>query len=179
LDFKVLLSESFSEKITCFEKVLKFNPENEMAIAGIASLRAMMAKTEAKKAEQAARIAEFEKSISESKISYITEEKPALAEADAEENSPTQKLEFPPDFMPAEHHNQNSENKIAPSNNQTLEFSNFENANENYSDFLHEQEPISPKTTLEEVPLILPAHQKTTTRITTLSIINHPTTDGG
>ncbi|HLM60768.1 MAG TPA: response regulator [Pyrinomonadaceae bacterium] len=152
---KSYLAESFSEKITCFEKVLKFNPENEMAISGIASLRAMMAKTEAKKVEQAARIAEFDKRISESRISDFTEEKSTLAEADAEENSPTQKLEFPPDFMPAEHHNQNSENTTADPIEQSLEFPDFENAHENYSVFFQEQEPISMETTLDESPVNL------------------------
>ena len=47
---KSYLADSFSEKITCFERVLSLNPENEMAISGLASLRAMMARSEAKKA---------------------------------------------------------------------------------------------------------------------------------
>jgi len=54
---KSYLADSFSEKITCFEKVLSLNPDNEMAISGLASLREMMAKTEAKNIEQVAMLA--------------------------------------------------------------------------------------------------------------------------
>lgn len=53
---KSYLADSFSEKITCFERVLTLNPENEMAVSGLASLKAMMARTEAKKEEQLAAI---------------------------------------------------------------------------------------------------------------------------
>jgi CheY-like chemotaxis protein/Tfp pilus assembly protein PilF len=53
---KSYLADSFSEKITCFERVLSLNPENEMAVSGLASLKAMMARSEAKKEEQFAAV---------------------------------------------------------------------------------------------------------------------------
>ncbi|MGI8789239.1 MAG: response regulator [Pyrinomonadaceae bacterium] len=50
---KSYLADSFSEKITCYEKVLAINPDNDAANAGMASLKTMMlAKTENKKAAQ-------------------------------------------------------------------------------------------------------------------------------
>jgi CheY-like chemotaxis protein len=54
---KSYLAESFSEKITCFEKVLTLNPENDAAISGLASLREMMVRAENKKAQQLAVVA--------------------------------------------------------------------------------------------------------------------------
>lgn len=107
---KSYLADSFSEKITCFEKVLTLNPENEMAISGLASLREMMARTEAKKIEQAAMLAALEQSAKEeSAAATAIEEQPAeevlfvgadqiVYAEDEDENSPTQKLEFPPIF---------------------------------------------------------------------------------
>ncbi len=56
---KSYLAESFSEKITAFEKALSLNPENEAANSGLASLRAMMAKSESQKTERLAKIADF------------------------------------------------------------------------------------------------------------------------
>ncbi len=43
------LTGSFSDKIVCFEKVLSINPENTMAMSGLASLKQIMAQTENKK----------------------------------------------------------------------------------------------------------------------------------
>lgn len=54
---KSYLAESFSEKITCFERVLTLNPENDAAMSGLASLREMMARAENKKAQNLAAIA--------------------------------------------------------------------------------------------------------------------------
>ena len=56
---KSYLADSFSDKITCFEKVLSINPENDAAISGLASLREMMARTENRKSQNLAVIAAF------------------------------------------------------------------------------------------------------------------------
>lgn len=93
---KSYLADSFSEKIVAFEKVLSLNPDNETANSGLASLKAMMAKTENKKAEQLAMVANL------MKAREVNNELPSENEnlsTDAEADSPTQELEFTPDFM--------------------------------------------------------------------------------
>jgi CheY-like chemotaxis protein/Tfp pilus assembly protein PilF len=139
---KSYLADSFSEKITCFEKVLTLNPENEMAISGLASLRAMIAKTEAKKVEQAAMLAQREKEIAE-QILHLTEAQITYAEGD--ENNPTQALEYPPAFMSREA--EKSENEDAE--NEPANFSNQENAAQSY-DNLYQEETASPQPILDE-----------------------------
>lgn len=121
---KSYLADSFSEKITCFEKVLSLNPENEMAISGLASLREMMAKTEAKKAEQSAMLAAIEKSAAE-EISNLREEQTTYAEED-DENSPTEELEFPPVFAFAEYANKIYEDEEINYIHQPTEVSDFD-----------------------------------------------------
>ena len=87
---KSYLADSFSEKITAYEKVLALNPENEAAISGLASLRAMMAKTESRKAEQSAMMANLIKETAE------------VVEADAtaeQDKNRTEKLDWTPDLL--------------------------------------------------------------------------------
>ncbi len=110
---KSYLAESFSEKITAFEQVLLLNPDNDAANSGLASLRAMMARTETQKAEQIAMVADLmkaqeanENSFQEATDNSFSEDSPAADETpqfDAEEEEeadlPTQKLEFPPDLV--------------------------------------------------------------------------------
>jgi len=118
---KSSLADSFSEKITCFERVLTINPENEMAISGLASLRATMTKTEAKKVEQGAMIADTEK-------------------FEEDENYPTQALEFPPDFTPHEFMNEDYEAEKTSTENESNEVSKFNNTKQIYGDTNQEQE---------------------------------------
>ena len=92
---KSYLADSFSEKITCFEKVLTINPDSDAANSGLASLRAMMAKTENRKAQQSATLAELLKANQLAANSPSENAPPICAD---EVSSPTQKLEFPPDF---------------------------------------------------------------------------------
>lgn len=100
---KSYLADSFSEKITCFEKVLTLNPENEMAISGLASLREMMAKTEAKRLEQEALLSATYKNISgDEEVIVLADDQYVFGEGDDEAGYPTQKLEFPPNFSSTE-----------------------------------------------------------------------------
>lgn len=157
---KSYLADSFSEKITCFEKVLTFNPENEMATSGLESLRAMMARAESKKAEQAAQVAKALEKISMENSFGSNEEQVFLAEAETDENSPTQELEFPPDFVrakedliqadnaqninetfrdEAKEDNENFGDLTMNSTDKNLEYSTFDNAKQNYNDVYSEQ----------------------------------------
>ena len=77
---KSYLADSFSEKITCFEKVLTLNPDNDAAISGLASLREMMVRAESKKAQQLATVAY----LTEAHNKTLTEISPAST-ADNEE----------------------------------------------------------------------------------------------
>lgn len=147
---KAYLAESFSEKITCYEKVLTFNPENEMAVSGLASLRAIMAKTEAKKAEQAAFIAEFDKNVSAQENPALTEDHYAFTETAEDENSPTQKLEFPPDYIAPQYQTEEFGNFTTSSLDEYVELAEIEDSEQNYSDFYRETEPVSSQTFTEE-----------------------------
>ena len=103
---KSYLADSFSEKVTCFERVLSLNVENEMAIAGLASLRAMMAKSEAKKAEQDALSAARAADQQTEAVLIVTEDQFVFEEIDEkeEDNQPTLELEFPANFAPPAHY---------------------------------------------------------------------------
>ena len=147
---KSYLANSFSEKITCFERVLSFNPDNEMAISGLASLRAMMAKTETKKAEQAAMMAQVEQAVAAEEVLAVTEEQYIFAEIEDEENKPTQKLEFPPGFTPVESYEENDGNLDTPQENENVGFSIFAEATQNYGDSFPEQDQDYALPTFEE-----------------------------
>jgi twitching motility two-component system response regulator PilG len=101
---KAYLAESFSEKITAFEKVLALNPDNDAAISGLASLKAMMAKTETLKAEQQTMVAnlmQLQEAAAEDNSPFTEEDLPNNNddEMDAQPDSPTEELQFPPDFV--------------------------------------------------------------------------------
>ena len=160
---KSYLADSFSEKITCFEKVLTFNPDNEMAISGLASLRVMMTKAESKKNEQAEMLARLLETASIEAASASTEEEVFSAEVD--ENSPTQELEFPPDFVRVQEDfsqetndlpnadeaflietiedNDNLGDMNMDSTDKNSDYSTFENAAQNYGDLYQEQDKFS------------------------------------
>jgi len=126
---KAYLADSFSEKVTAFEKVLTLNPENEMAAAGLASLRVTMAKTEAKKAEQAALIADFDRKIAEAKAAeetfVITADQIVFDEDGEEQNSPTEKLEYPPNFISSEFYGVNLRETETSSTDEAVELPNY------------------------------------------------------
>ncbi len=138
---KSYLADTFSEKITCFEKVLTLNPENEMAISGINSLRAMMAKTEAKKAEQAARIAEMESAIAAEQVLVVSQAQ--IISSENEEIIPTQELEFPPAFADSEQDIEISENKPLNARFQPADVPAFNQTQESYRDLLQEESNIT------------------------------------
>jgi len=126
---KAYLADSFSEKITAFEKVLTLNPENEMATVGLTALRATMAKTESRKAEQVALIANFDQKIADEKaaeeILAVSADQIVFDEVETEEDSPTQELEYPPDFVSSEFYKANlHETKTNPTG-ALVEFSDF------------------------------------------------------
>ena len=140
---KAYLADSFSEKITCYEKVLDVNPENEMAISGLASLREMTAKTAAKKAEQAALVAETLKNIASEEVFTLSEDQYVFSEDEDEANYPTQKLELPPDFHQADYESENMEVPKISLTEQPTEFLNFDTSDTGYEDFYTGQESIS------------------------------------
>ena len=94
---KANLAQSVGEKLECFEKVLQFNPENNLAAANLEFLRSMNSKLEVNEIEaQDAPAADFAK----------------LDEVDfVEDNSPTGDLEFPQELV-AEESNFAEESKI-------------------------------------------------------------------
>lgn len=107
---KSYLADSFSEKVTCFEKVLTLNPLNEMALSGLASLRAMMARTESSRTaplaeaveqiiEQQAVTAVEPDEIPMPEVLVLTEENIELTEENIGNNNPTEKLEYSPVLM--------------------------------------------------------------------------------
>jgi twitching motility two-component system response regulator PilG len=148
---KSYLADSFSEKVTCFERVLSLNLENEMAIAGLASLRAMMAKSEAKKAEQAALIAASVENDRTEAVLIVTEDQFVFEEIDEEENQPTQKLEFPPDFAPPVYYVEGEENSQTDGTNEIVSgFLTVAAARQHYDDFYRDQEQISPQPDTDE-----------------------------
>ena len=121
---KAYLADSFSEKVTAFEKVLTLNPENEMAAAGLASLRATMAKTEARKAAQAALIADFDQKAAEKAAEEnlaTNADQLVLDAGETEQNRPTEKLQFPPNFMPSEFCAANRPETAATSTDEAVE----------------------------------------------------------
>jgi tetratricopeptide (TPR) repeat protein len=144
---KSYLADSFSEKVTCFERVLSLNVENEMAIAGLASLRAMMAKSEAKKAEQAALFAAVSEDDPTEAVLIVTEDQFVFEEIDAaaendEDNEPTQELEFPPNFAPPVYYAE--ENAATNETNEIVNgFLNLDTARLDYNDFHQGLEQIS------------------------------------
>jgi len=146
---KSYLADSFSEKITCFERVLTLNPDSDAANSGLASLRAMMAKTENRKAQQSATIAELLKANQMAADSSSENAPPIYSETD----SPTQKLEFPPDFAEqVNNHFEDYQRNEASAKFQTAdeEFKAPEFAPQNFGDyFLHEQS-ASPQPTFDE-----------------------------
>ncbi len=144
---KSYLADSFSEKITCFEKVLSLNPENEMAISGLASLREMMAKTEARKAEQSAMLAAIEKTSAE-EILVVSENQIVYAEED-DENSPTQELEYPPVFASAEYANKIYEDEEINYSHQSAEVSDF-NFTKQENDYSNHEQAVFPQSLIEE-----------------------------
>lgn len=97
---KAYLSESHDEKIACFEKVLAFNPENETAQAGIASLHAIRQR----ELERQAQKAEFERLAAVAQAELLESAKPVSEEVpelffdlnSAEQNQPS--AEEYPDF---------------------------------------------------------------------------------
>ncbi len=56
---KSYLADSFSDKVSCYERVLSINPENDAAISGLASLREMMERTANRKSQNLAVVAAF------------------------------------------------------------------------------------------------------------------------
>lgn len=87
---KSFLLASCAEKLVCFEKVLEFNPGNNLAQANSAFLRSMSAKAEQQ--ENAAQMPEIE----EAKMN--ADEQESAEEFAAEDKSPTEELEFPQSF---------------------------------------------------------------------------------
>ena len=73
---KSYLAESFSEKITCFEKVLTLDPENDAAISGLASLRERMVRAENNKAQRLAVVASLSDAIDERQKGSVSGEIP-------------------------------------------------------------------------------------------------------
>lgn len=144
---KSYLADSFSEKVTCFEKVLTFNPENEMAISGLASLREMMAKTEARRAEQAAMLAAIQEKTAD-EILAVGKDQIAYNEEE-DENSPTQELEYPPTFASAEYANKIYEDEEINRTNELADVSTFNFTKEDNNLSNHEQE-VYPPPYLEE-----------------------------
>ena len=116
---KSYLADSFSEKITCFEKVLTLNPENDAAISGLASLREMMVRAESKKAQQLAVVAQLSDAIDQKRtesnadlnavemsaqpfeeVEYAVESSPSAVEteqvSEVWEDQTTQELDYTP-----------------------------------------------------------------------------------
>lgn len=148
---KSYLADSFSEKVTCFERVLSLNVENEMAIAGLASLRAMMAKSEAKKAEQAALIAASVENDRTEAVLILTEDQFVFEAIDEEENQPTQELEFPPDFAPSVYYAEEEENSQTDGTNEIVSgFLTIDAARQQYDDFYRGQEQLPPQPDTNE-----------------------------
>ncbi len=135
---KSYLAESFSEKITAFEKVLALNPDNDAANSALASLRAMMAKTENKKAEQLALFAELMQS-EEFKNDSLPEN--GILQVFAEDDSPTQKLEFPPDLIQSI--NNRFENYQSDEQLQTEKSELSEHPAQNFSGYSDQEQTIS------------------------------------
>ncbi|MCY7345861.1 MAG: response regulator [Pyrinomonadaceae bacterium] len=148
---KSYLADSFSEKITCFEKVLTLDPENAMAMSGLASLHAMMAKTESRKAEQAAMIAQLKEDLA-AECAILDEESIAPAESGEDENSPTQELEFPPDLLPFGYFGGDSEETTAISADEVVEFPAYAETNADDENFYIEPEQLFPPVMFEENP---------------------------
>jgi len=146
---KSYLADSFSEKITCFEKVLALNPDNDAANSGLASLRAIMAKTENRKAQQSATIAEL------LKANHLTADSPSenAPPICAEINSPTQKLEFPPDFIESvNNHFEDFGRSEAGEEFQAAveEFKASESAPKDFGDYSYQELSASPQPAFEE-----------------------------
>ena len=84
---KSFLVSSYAEKIECFEKVLEFNSENNLAQLNLAFLNSMQAKAEPAEAHaQMPEIKEFE---------MTSNGQESFEEEIAEDKNPTQELEFP------------------------------------------------------------------------------------
>ncbi len=149
---KSYLADSFSEKVTCFERVLSLNVENEMAIAGLASLRAMMAKSEAKKAEQVELFAAKPEDDLTEALLIVTEDQFVFEEIDEEEedNEPTQELEFPPDFAPPVYCAEEENARTDGTNEIVNGFLTFDTARLDYDDLHQGQEQISPQPETDE-----------------------------
>ncbi len=147
---KSYLADSFSEKITCFEKVLTLDPENAMAMSGLASLHAMMAKTEFRKAEQAAMIAQLKEDLAAEEDAVLDAESIESAERDEEANSPTQELEFPPDLPPFGYFGGDSVDAAAISADEAAEFPADTETNADDDNFYTEPEQIFPAVVFEE-----------------------------
>jgi twitching motility two-component system response regulator PilG len=150
---KSYLADSFSEKVTCFERVLSLNVENEMAIAGLASLRAMMAKSEAKKAEHAALFAASAEDNRTEAVLVVTEDQFIFEEIDEkeEDDQPTQELEIPPNFASSIYYVEEDENTPTDGANQIVNgFFNIDAAQQNFADFYQGREQISPQTGMDK-----------------------------
>ncbi len=128
---KSYLAESFSEKVTAFEKVLALNPENEAAISGLASLRAMMAKTENRKAEQSVMMANLMKEAAEAYKSETT----------GQNENQTEKLDWTPDLLQSvssQFENFQTERQSSPEN-----FHFSESSAQNLADSLQSDQSVS------------------------------------
>lgn len=84
---KSFLLASYAEKVECFEKILEFRPENNLAQANLAFLRSMPTKIESQ--EMVAQMPETEEAAMKSTGQESAEEE------SAEDKNPTQELELP------------------------------------------------------------------------------------
>ncbi len=151
---KSYLSESFSEKITAFEKVLSLNPDNDAANSGLASLRAMLAKTESQKAEQMAMVADLMKAAADNNASQNDDSfsESETAQFDEEIDIPTQKLECPPDLVESINNHFNNEQfdeSPQPDEYQSDKYQADEQPAQNFSEFSEQEQIISLKLKFE------------------------------
>ena len=87
---KAYLAEESQDKLVCYEKILELNPDNEAAQAGLASLQALIKKTEEHKpfAEALKEACEANNLSSDISVEEVSENHIAAAEKDFNEEYP-------------------------------------------------------------------------------------------